>query len=91
MYKRLTTIQKWSRVKRPEVRDILFLPKEFVIKGNNMGSIQASIDNYKSKIGTRIGHFTIIDYIYDDGTEETCYYKIQTGTADNYVLFERNL
>ena len=29
--------------------------------------------------------------LYDDGTEETCYYKIQTGTADNYVLFERNL
>ena len=31
------------------------------------------------------------EVIYDDGTEETCYYKIQTGTADNYVLFERNL
>lgn len=36
-------------------------------------------------------YFIEAEVIYDDGTEETCYYKIQTGTADNYVLFERNL
>lgn len=36
-----------------------------------MRSIQASIDNYKSKIGTRIGHSTIIDYIYDVNAEKT--------------------
>ena len=29
--------------------------------------------------------------IYNDGKEETCYYRIQTGTADSYMLFKRNL
>ena len=29
--------------------------------------------------------------LYNDGAEKTDYYKIQTGTADSYVLFMRNL
>ena len=29
--------------------------------------------------------------IYNDGKEETCYYRIQTGIADSYMLFKRNL
>lgn len=29
--------------------------------------------------------------LYNDGAEETNYYKIQAGTADSYVLFMRNL
>ena len=29
--------------------------------------------------------------IYNDGKEETCYYRVQTGTADSYMLFKRNM
>ena len=85
-----TQSKKISGAEQEELDLILYM--EFPTSTHSWYMNKQSPDTVRRERNDMLNAILIeAEVIYDDGTEETCYYKIQTGTADNYVLFERNL